>query len=108
MPSAAEQLAANFNLSAFSKATELKNRIMFTLLALIVCRLGTYIPMPGIDPTQLARELEQAKGGLLDVFNVLAGGAITRMAIFSLGIMPYISSSIIIQLMTSVVPSLAA
>jgi len=108
MPSAAEQLAANFNLSAFSKATELKNRIMFTLLALIVCRLGTYIPMPGIDPTQLAQELEHAKGGLLDVFNVLAGGAITRMAIFSLGIMPYISSSIIIQLMTAVVPSLAA
>ena len=108
MPSAAEQLAANFNLSAFSKATELKQRILFTVVALIVCRLGTYIPMPGIDPTQLARELEHAKGGLLDVFNVLAGGAIARMAIFALGIMPYISSSIIIQLMTAVVPSLAA
>jgi preprotein translocase subunit SecY len=108
MPSAAEQLAANFNLSAFSKAKELKQRILFTLLALIVCRLGTYIPMPGIDAGQLAQQLEQARGGILDVFNVLAGGAIERMAIFSLGIMPYISASIIIQLMTSVVPKLAA
>jgi preprotein translocase subunit SecY len=108
MASAAEQLAANFNFSAFQKATELRQRIFFTLVALVVARLGTYIPMPGIDPSQLARELQQQQGGLLDMFNMLAGGAISRMAIFSLGIMPYISSSIIIQLMTTVSPQLEA
>ena len=106
MASAAEQLAANFNFSSFGKATELRQRILFTLGALIVARLGTYIPMPGIDPAELARQLTQQSGGLLDVFNVLAGGAINRMAIFSLGIMPYISASIIIQLMTTVFPEL--
>src|SRR5882672_6715391 len=106
MPSAAEQLAANFNFSAFSKATELKNRMLFTALALVVARLGTYIPMPGIDASELARQIQQQQGGLLDVFNLLAGGAIQRMAIFALGIMPYISSSIIIQLMTTVSPTL--
>jgi preprotein translocase subunit SecY len=106
MPSAAEQLAANFNFSAFSKATELKNRITFTLLALVVARLGTYVPMPGIDASALAQQIQQQQGGLLDVFNLLAGGAIERMAIFALGIMPYISSSIIIQLMTTVSPTL--
>jgi len=106
MASAAEQLAANFNFSSFGKATELRQRILFTLGALVVARLGTYIPMPGIDPAELARQLTQQSGGLLDVFNVLAGGAISRMAIFSLGIMPYISASIIIQLMTTVFPEL--
>src|SRR4026209_2831311 len=106
MPSAAEQLAANFNFSAFSKATELKNRITFTLLALVVARLGTYVPMPGIDASSLAQQIQQQQGGLLDVFNLLAGGAIERMAIFALGIMPHISSSIIIQLMTTVSPTL--
>ena len=106
MPSAAEQLASNFNLSAFSKATELKQRIFFTMVALIVARLGTYIPMPGIDASELARQIQQQQGSLLDVFNLLAGGAIGRMAIFALGIMPYISSSIIIQLMTTVSPTL--
>jgi preprotein translocase subunit SecY len=106
MPSAAEQLAANFNFSAFSKATELKNRIVFTLLALVVARLGTYVPMPGIDASSLAQQIQQQQGGLLDVFNLLAGGAIERMAIFALGIMPYISASIIIQLMTTVSPHL--
>ena len=106
MPSAAEQLASNFNLSAFGKATELKQRILFTAVALIVARLGTYIPMPGIDASELARQIQQQQGSLLDVFNLLAGGAIGRMAIFALGIMPYISSSIIIQLMTTVSPTL--
>jgi preprotein translocase subunit SecY len=108
MPSAAEQLAANFNFGAFSKATELRQRIFFTLGALIAARLGTYIPMPGIDPQALTTILDQQKGGLLDVFNVLAGGAVGRMAIFALGIMPYISASIIIQLMTTVFPELEA
>jgi len=108
MPSAAEQLASNFNFSSFAKAKELRQRVLFTLGALIVCRLGTYIPMPGIDPSALASILNQQKGGILDVFNVLAGGAVGRMAIFALGIMPYISASIIIQLMTTVFPELEA
>src|SRR5262245_1610563 len=108
MPSAAEQLAANFNFGAFKKAHELKQRIMFTLLALIVYRLGCYISTPGIDPAQLQQGFEQLRGGLLDAFNALSGGSIGRAAIFSLGIMPYISASIIIQLMTAVVPRLQA
>ncbi len=106
MPSAAEQLASNFNFSNLGKATELRQRIFFTLGALVVARLGTYIPMPGIDPGQLAQMMQHQSGGVLDVFNVLAGGAIGRMAIFALGIMPYISASIIMQLMTSVFPEL--
>ncbi len=106
MPSAAEQLAANFNFANLGKAKELRDRLLFTLGMLIVARLGTYIPMPGIDPAALAQQLNQQQGGLLDVFNVLAGGAVQRMAIFALGIMPYISASIIIQLMTTVIPEL--
>src|SRR6201996_7995435 len=106
MPSAAEQLASNFNFSSLGKAKELRDRILFTMAVLAVARLGTYIPMPGIDPAGLAHMMNQQSGGLLDVFNVLAGGAVQRMAIFALGIMPYISSSIIIQLMTTVIPEL--
>lgn len=106
MASAAEQLAANFNFSNFGKAKELRQRIFFTLALLIVARLGTYIPMPGIDPARLQLLISQQHGGLLDVFNVLAGGAVQRMAIFALGIMPYISASIILQLMTTVFPQL--
>ena len=106
MASAAEQLAANFNFGNLSKAHELRHRIFFTLGALIIARLGSYIPMPGIDPAALAQQLQQQGGGLLDVFNTLSGGAVGRMAIFALGIMPYISSSIIIQLMTTVFPEL--
>jgi preprotein translocase subunit SecY len=108
MPSAAEQLASNFNFSSFGKATELRQRLFFTLGALVIARLGTYIPMPGIDPAALAQMMQHQAGGVLDVFNVLAGGAIGRMAIFALGIMPYISASIIMQLMTSVFPELDA
>jgi preprotein translocase subunit SecY len=107
MASAAEQLVANLNFSAFSKADELKRRIWFTLGALLVYRLGTYIPMPGIDPQALAQAFEQNKSGLLGMFNMFAGGAVGRMAIFALGIMPYISASIIMQLMTSVSSQLA-
>ncbi len=108
MPSAAEQLAANFSFSNLGKAHELRSRIFFTLGALIVARLGTFIPMPGIDPAALVQQINQSGGGLLDVFNTLAGGAVNRMAIFALGIMPYISASIIIQLMTTVFPELEA
>tara|TARA_R110002020_G_scaffold67579_1_gene177441 strand:+ start:128 stop:1471 length:1344 start_codon:yes stop_codon:yes gene_type:complete len=106
MASAAEQLAANLNFSAFGKAEDLKKRIWFTLGALLVYRLGTYIPMPGIDPAALAQAFQQQSTGILGLFNMFSGGAVGRMAIFALGIMPYISASIIIQLMTSVVPSL--
>src|ERR1700744_6729321 len=108
MPSAAEQLFSNFNFGAFGKATELRQRILFTLGALIVARLGTYIPMPGIDPAQLAQMMQHQSGGVLDVFNVLEGGGLGRMAIFALGIMPYISASIIMQLMKSGFPELDA
>ncbi|WP_321339767.1 preprotein translocase subunit SecY [Breoghania sp.] len=106
MASAAEQLASNINFSAFSKATELKKRIWFTLGALLVYRLGTHIPMPGINPEALAQLFSQQQSGIIGMFNMFAGGAVGRMAIFALGIMPYISASIIIQLMTTVVPSL--
>ena len=106
MASAAEQLAANLNFGAFAKAEELKKRIWFTLGALIVYRLGTYIPLPGIDLDALQRAFEQQSQGILGLFNMFAGGAVERMAILALGIMPYISASIIVQLMTSIVPSL--
>jgi preprotein translocase subunit SecY len=107
MASAAEQLVANLNFAAFSKADELKRRLWFTLGALLIYRLGTYIPMPGIDPVALAQAFDQNKSGLLGMFNLFAGGAVGRMAIFALGIMPYISASIIMQLMTSVSTQLA-
>jgi preprotein translocase subunit SecY len=106
MASAAEQLASNLNFSAFAKAEDLKKRIWFTLAALLVYRLGTYIPMPGINPEAFARAFQQQSGGVLGMFNMFSGGAVQRMAIFALGIMPYISASIIMQLMTSVIPSL--
>ncbi|MFZ1682401.1 MAG: preprotein translocase subunit SecY [Rhizobiaceae bacterium] len=106
MASAAEQLASNLNFSAFAKAEDLKKRLWFTLGALLVYRLGTYIPMPGIDADAFAAAFEQQSKGVLGMFNMFAGGAVERMAIFALGIMPYISASIIIQLMTSVIPSL--
>ncbi|HEX7110640.1 MAG TPA: preprotein translocase subunit SecY [Aestuariivirga sp.] len=108
MASAAEQLAANLNFGAIAKSEELKNRIWFTLGALIVYRLGTYIPIPGIDTLQLAKFAAQNTAGILGWVNGLAGGALGRMAIFALNIMPYISASIIIQLMTTVSPHLEA
>jgi preprotein translocase subunit SecY len=106
MASAAEQLVANLNFSAFSKATELKKRIWFTLGALLIYRLGTYIPIPGINPQALADIFRQNQSGILGMFNMFAGGAVGRMAIFALNIMPYISASIIIQLLTTVSPHL--
>jgi len=102
MASAAERLAANINLSALGKAEELKRRIWFTLAALLVFRFGTFVPIPGIDPVAFAETFKQNSAGILGMFNVFAGGAIERMAIFALNIMPYISASIIMQLMTSV------
>ena len=108
MASAAEQLAANFNLGSFSKATELKKRIWFTLGALIVYRLGTYIPVPGIDAKVMGQLLAQHQGGILGMFDMFTGGALGRMTVFALNIMPYISASIIIQLMSTAIPSMEA
>ena len=106
MASAAEQLAANINFSAIGRSEELKKRIWFTLGALIIYRLGTYIPLPGIDPAAFEASFTGKQQGVLELFNMFAGGAVQRMAIFALNIMPYISASIIIQLLSSVVPSL--
>ncbi len=108
MASAAEQLAANLNLGVLSKATELKQRIWFTLGALIIYRLGTYIPVPGVDASVMAQMLHQNGGGILGMFDMFSGGALGRMTVFALNIMPYISASIIIQLMTAAMPSLEA
>ncbi|MBE1236276.1 preprotein translocase subunit SecY [Phaeovibrio sulfidiphilus] len=108
MASAAEQLAANLNFGVFAKATELKKRLWFTLFALVVYRIGTYIPIPGIDAGVMKQLFDQQKGGILGMFDMFAGGALSRMTIFALNIMPYISASIIMQLMTSLVPSLEA
>ncbi|MEM8877500.1 MAG: preprotein translocase subunit SecY [Pseudomonadota bacterium] len=106
MASAAEQLAANINFGALAKAEELKKRIWFTLGALIVYRIGTYIPLPGINPDAVADLFSRQSSGILGMFNMFAGGAVERMAIFALNIMPYISAAIIVQLLTTVSPHL--
>jgi preprotein translocase subunit SecY len=106
MASAADQLAANVNLGVFSKATELKKRIWFVMGALIVYRMGTFITIPGIDPVQMASLIQQQSRGVLGLFDVFSGGALSRMSIFALNIMPYISAAIIIQLLAAVNPAL--
>jgi preprotein translocase subunit SecY len=106
MASAAEQMAANMSWGAFGKAKELRQRIVFTIGLLIIYRVGTYIPVPGIDAVELRNFFEQAAAGLGGVLNMFTGGAISRMGVFALGIMPYISASIIVQLMTAMVPQL--
>ncbi len=108
MASAAEQLAANLNFSTFAKAKELKQRILFVIGALIVYRLGTYIPAPGIDAAVLKTLFEENAGGIIGIFDTFAGGALSRMSIFSLNIFPYITASIIMQLMTAISPKLDA
>ncbi len=108
MASAAEQMAANLNWGTLGKATDLRQRILFTLGLLIVYRLGTYIPVPGIDGAALRDFMATAGAGLGGIFNMFTGGAISRMGIFALGIMPYISASIIVQLLSSMVPQLMA
>jgi preprotein translocase subunit SecY len=107
MASAAERFASNMNMGLLGRATELKQRLLFVLGALIVYRLGTYIPIPGIDPQVLQEIYKQHAGGVLGVFNMFSGGALSRMTIFALAVMPYISASIIIQLMSVAVPKLA-
>ncbi|MEZ5753917.1 MAG: preprotein translocase subunit SecY [Paracoccaceae bacterium] len=106
MASAAEQMAANLSWSALGKATDLRQRIFFTLGLLMVYRLGTYIPVPGIDGTALREFMTQASQGIGGMLNLFTGGAISRMGIFALGIMPYISASIIVQLLAAMVPQL--
>ncbi len=108
MTSAIEQLTSGFNFSTLSKAEDLKKRIYFTLAALIVYRFGTYVPLPGINPDIIKEFTQQHSGGILGIFDMFSGGAMGRMTIFALNIMPYISASIIIQLMTSVSPHLEA
>lgn len=107
MVSAAERLASSMNFSTLARAEELKKRLWFVLGALIVYRLGTYIPIPGIDPQILHDIFKQHQGGVLGVFNMFSGGALSRMTIFALAVMPYISASIIMQLMAVAIPSLA-
>ncbi len=106
MVSAAEQMAANTSWAALGKATDLRNRILFTLGLLIVYRLGTFIPVPGIDGAALREFMESAGQGIGGMVSMFTGGALGRMGIFALGIMPYISASIIVQLLTSMVPQL--
>lgn len=106
MASAAEQMAANLSWGALGKATDLRQRIFFTIGLLIVYRLGTYIPVPGIDGVQLRAFMDNAGAGIGGILNMFTGGAISRMGIFALGIMPYISASIIVQLLTALVPQL--
>ena len=108
MASAAEQLARNLSFSTFSKAKELQKRIFFTLGALLVYRLGTYIPIPGIDPDAFAATFQQAQGGIFGLFNMFAGGAVERLAIFALNLIPYITASIVIQVMSTASPRLEA
>src|SRR6185312_5182113 len=108
MASPAEQLASSINFSALSKATELKKRLLFTLGALLIYRLGTYLPLPGLDPVNVADFFKAQSGGIIGLLDMFAGGAVSRMSIFALNIMPYISASIIVQLLTSVSPKLEA
>lgn len=106
MASASEQLASNMNLSAFGKAKELQQRLLFTLMILVVYRIGTYVPIPGIDLEKFQSVFASGGGGLLGRLNMFAGGAVERLAIFALNVMPYISASIIMTLMKGSIPSL--
>jgi len=108
MASRADNIASNLSLANFSKATELKKRIWFTVGALIVFRFLSFVPLPGIDPIKLRVFFEQNAGGILDFFNMFSGGALTNYSLISLGVMPYITSSIVVQLAASLHPSLAA
>src|SRR4028118_469266 len=98
MASQAEQLASNISLANFGKATELKKRIWFTIGALILFRLLSYVPMPGINPRAMASLFNTQRGGVLDFFNTFSGGSLERMSIIALGVMPYITASIVVQL----------
>ena len=108
MASAAGQMASNISLANFARATDLKKRLWFTLGALIVFRMLSYVPLPGVDPTALGLLSQQTQGGVLDFFNTFSGGSLKRMSLIALGVMPYITASIVVQLATSLSPQLAA
>jgi len=108
MASASSQMAANMNLGAFGKAKDLQKRLLFTLMVLVIYRLGTYVPVPGIDLAKYASTFAAGSGGLLDRANMFSGGAVERMAVFALNVMPYITASIIMTMMKKTVPSLVA
>ncbi len=108
MASAAEQMASSISFANFSQATDLKKRLWFTIGALIVFRLLSYVPLPGVDPTALGLLSQQTNGGVLDLFNNFSGGSLKRMSLIALGVMPYITASIVVQLATSLSPTLAA
>ncbi|TPG22589.1 preprotein translocase subunit SecY [Sphingomonas koreensis] len=108
MASAANQMASSISLANFTKATDLKKRLWFTLGALIVFRMLSYVPLPGVDPTALGMLSQQTQGGVLDFFNTFSGGSLKRMSLIALGVMPYITASIVVQLATSLSPQLAA
>ena len=108
MASTADSLATNLNLSKFAQATELRKRLWFTIGALIVFRLMSHVPLPGIDPRALATLYETTRGGVLDIFNTFSGGALQRMSVIALGVMPYITASIVVQLATAMSPTLTA
>jgi len=108
MASAAEQMAGNISLANFAKATDLKKRLWFTLGALIIFRLLSFVPLPGIDPRALNTLFQTTRGGVLDFFNMFSGGSLERMSLIALGVMPYITASIVVQLATSMSPTLAA
>ena len=105
MASAADQMAQGISLSKFAQATDLKKRLWFTIGALIVFRLLSYVPLPGIDPTALGLLSQQTQGGVLDFFNTFSGGSLSRMSLIALGVMPYITASIVVQLATSLSPT---
>ena len=106
MANAAEQMARNLNFGTFAKAKDLQARILFTLGILVLYRLGTYIPLPGLDPAQYASLFQAQSGGILGSMNLFSGGAVERMGIFALNVMPYITASIIVQMMTTASPTL--
>ena len=108
MASAADQMASSISLGKFAQATDLKKRLWFTIGVLIVFRMLSYVPLPGIDPTALGLLSERTNGGVLDFFNTFSGGSLKRMSLIALGVMPYITASIVVQLATSLSPQLAA
>jgi len=108
MASRADQMAAGLSLSNFGQATELKKRLWFTLMVLIVFRFLSFVPLPGVDPTVLAQLYAQTQGGILDIFNTFSGGSLERMSLIALGVMPYITASIVVQMAGSLSPKLAA
>ena len=108
MATAAEHMAASFSLANFAKASDLKKRLWFTLGALIIFRLLSFVPLPGIDPRALSALFETTRGGVLDFFNMFSGGSLERMSLIALGVMPYITASIVMQLATTMSPQLAA